>query len=127
MEKRDLWIIVVIFLIVIVTGVLIYLNLNEKIYSSPPEGAFPPFEELPLQSMFCYDSDLGVDSFQEGGVMWGVGDGEVHTSFDYCSLEGDPVWPVGTLFEMYCDGNKFKIKDISCLENSCFSGKCGKE
>lgn len=124
MEKREILILVLIVLVIAITGVLIYLSLEKKIYHAP-QFSPPDVSSLPLDTEFCFDSDNSLDYFNKGSAVWGIGDGEYHTSTDYCILDNDPTWPAGTLFEMYCDVNKFKIKDASCpQEYSCEDGAC---
>ncbi len=120
MDKKEALIGVAIFLIVFTTAFLIYLNIREKILYSPEE-ILPSLEGISFDTAFCYDDDGGLDYFTKSTVAWGVGDGEIHYSTDYCV--SDSVWEIGTLFEMHCLGNDFKIKDMKC-PGSCEQGTC---
>lgn len=124
MERREIIVVTMILLVVILTASVIYYQIRQKILYSPGELLFSP-EDLPLDKEFCFDSDDGLNYFQKGNVIWGIGDGNFHDSRDYCfSVDsGGDVWEDGTLFEMYCVGNSFKIKDIKCL-GFCENGIC---
>jgi len=111
MEERDIWVIAIIFLVIFITIFFVWRSLEKKIYGSPEE-LLPPEEIIPKNVSYCYDSDLGLNYFESGVVVWGIGDGNLHYSYDYCT--SDPLWGEETLFEMYCEENSFKIKNIKC-------------
>jgi len=122
MKQKEIIVVSLIFVVLIVTGVLIWNNLSDKIYRSPDNFLLSP-DNLPLNQEFCFDSDEGIDYFNEGVVVWGIGDGEFHRSRDYCVTVSNSVYEEGTLFEMNCIGNSFKIKDVEC-PNGCIDGIC---
>lgn len=122
MKRREVIVIVLVFAVLILASFFIWRSLDEKIYHSPGE-IFPPLETIDTDSAFCFDSDLGLDYFVKGGVLWGVGDGASHVSEDYCVSVATDIWPEGTLFEMHCDLNSFSIKDMAC-PNGCEEGIC---
>ncbi|MBU0894554.1 MAG: hypothetical protein KKF48_02870 [Nanoarchaeota archaeon] len=121
MERREIIVVMLVLLLLVTTSYFVYKSFYRKLKLSPEEDFLP--EGVDINNKFCYDSDNGLNYFQKGIVVWGVGDGKVHRSIDYCTSD-DSVWGGGTLFEMYCVGNSFKIKDMVCGEGSCKEGVC---